>query len=402
MRRILPALLSLFALLSLSHAQGVATSEFCHAYATNKDYNGVQPFCEDTKVTASPGPAPATVPHPQAQVKGGISCSSTATFAAVTFTVYSDLACPSPPGHSVLNSATSHARLTGSLWTGESDSSYGQDEVNGLDLEVLAGDNDCNTGPFFETLVPLNMSVCNEAPPPPPPPPPPYCGTPIIIDTAGEGFHLTSAKDGVIFDLRGDGSPLLRWAWTAPGSRNAFLALDRNGDGRIESGKELFGNFTAQSDCPADQRNGFRALAEYDLPANGGNGDGVIDERDEVFKHLRLWIDRNHDGVSQPDELYTLPQLGVTSLGLAYTEQLPALSDEFGNWFRLKGQVNPEGQPLNDHVDRVMYDVYLRARTLGDPVGGTNSHLGGAASVTPAGTAGVDLPCCNGGTCGGG
>ena len=355
--------------------------------------SGTGTCVDDTTLPAwypplAPPPSPAASCQVVATCAPGNRYSGIVRGASISFTC---------PNQSVLNTAATHQVSPTEIQAiAEAEGVWNQ-----ALLASAEQSGDCNlglaVGPTYEY-----PQDCTLPPPPPPPPPPPNCGTPIIIDTAGEGFHLTSAKDGVIFDLRGDGSPLLRWAWTAPGSRNAFLALDRNGDGRIESGKELFGNFTAQSDCPADQRNGFRALAEYDLPENGGNGDGVIDERDEVFKHLRLWIDRNHDGVSQTDELYTLPQLGVTSLGLAYTEQLPALNDEFGNWFRLKGQVNPEGQPLNDHVDRVMYDVYLRARTIGDPVGGTSSHLGGAASVTPAGAAGVDLPCCNGGTCGGG
>jgi hypothetical protein len=164
----------------------------------------------------------------------------------------------------------------------------------------------------------------------------------------------------------------------------------------MESGKELFGNFTPQSDCAADQKNGFRALAEYDLPENGGNGDGVIDARDAVFEHLRLWIDKNHDGVSQTGELYKLPVLGVTSLGLEYTET--STRDQFGNWFRFKGKVNPEGQPATDHVDRTTFDVYLRARTLGDPIPPAGSSGAGTSSAAPAGAAGVDLPCCN---CGG-
>jgi hypothetical protein len=69
--------------------------------------------------------------------------------------------------------------------------------------------------------------------------------SPIIIDTTGKGFHLTSAADGVMFDISGDGHPV-KLAWTAADSGNAWLALDRNHDGKIGSGKELFGNFTAQ------------------------------------------------------------------------------------------------------------------------------------------------------------
>lgn len=143
----------------------------------------------------------------------------------------------------------------------------------------------------------------------------PNC-SPIIVDTTGEGFHLTSAADGVKFDIRADGHPI-QIAWTAPGSHNAFLALDRNGDGVINSGAELFGNFTRQ---PASASpNGFAALAVYDSPENGGNGDGVIDAKDAIFSSLRLWIDSNYDGVCQPEELHTLPELGVFSISLAYS-----------------------------------------------------------------------------------
>jgi hypothetical protein len=180
------------------------------------------------------------------------------------------------------------------------------------------------------------------------------CNSPIIIDTAGEGFHLTSASDGVLFDIEGDGNPL-QLGWTAPGSRNAFLALDRNHNGKIDSGKELFGNYTRQP--PSKDPNGFLALAEFDKPENGGNGDGIIDKRDAVFSHLVLWIDENHDGVSQPEEMRKLPELGVYSLSLQYKDS--RRQDQFGNGFRYKGKVNPEGQPKDDHVDRVMFDVFL-------------------------------------------
>ncbi len=113
----------------------------------------------------------------------------------------------------------------------------------------------------------------------------PCMPSPIIIDTEGEGFHLTSADNGVMFDIRGNGHPI-KLAWTAPGSHNAFLALDRDGSGTITSGKELFGNFTVQP--KSVHPNGFLALDEYDKPENGGNGDGVIDDHDAVYSKLRL------------------------------------------------------------------------------------------------------------------
>jgi hypothetical protein len=111
--------------------------------------------------------------------------------------------------------------------------------------------------------------------------------TPIIIDTDGKGYHLTSAADGITFDIHADGKPV-QVAWTQPGSTNGWLALDRNGNGKIDSGAELFGDHTAQP--KSDDPNGFLALAEFDKPAAGGNGDGVIDEKDQphAFRETQL------------------------------------------------------------------------------------------------------------------
>jgi len=179
-------------------------------------------------------------------------------------------------------------------------------------------------------------------------------GTPIILDITGRGFHLTSSENGVLFDLAGNGH-LAKVSWTDASSGNAFLALDRNGNGQIDTGKELFGNFTDQP--RSDDPNGFLALAVFDNPTNGGNGDGVIDEHDAIWSRLRLWIDENHDGISQPEELHTLSELGVYSIGLKYVQT--RRYDEFGNIFRYMGKLNPDGEPRGDQVNRKVYDVIL-------------------------------------------
>jgi hypothetical protein len=143
------------------------------------------------------------------------------------------------------------------------------------------------------------------------------CASPIIINLDGAHYELTDAAHGVQFDMSGKGTPI-QIAWTSPEANEAFLVLDRNGNGTIDYGSELFGNFTPQPQ--GQSRNGFVALAVFDSPENGGNRDGRIDSNDAVFHNLRLWIDANHNGISEPKELFTLEQRGVEAISLDYKD----------------------------------------------------------------------------------
>jgi len=171
---------------------------------------------------------------------------------------------------------------------------------------------------------------------------------------------LTDVAGGVKFDIVANGTPI-NVAWTRADSNDAFLALDRNHNGLIDSGAELFGNFTSQA--PSAKRggaNGFLALQVFDDPANGGNGDGQITDDDAIWPALRLWVDANHDGVSQADELRSLADNGVRAISLHYVQQKTI--DEFGNLYRFRSLVtmDKDAADLGGPIKRRAVDVFFK------------------------------------------
>jgi hypothetical protein len=121
----------------------------------------------------------------------------------------------------------------------------------------------------------------------------------------------------------------------------------------VDSGRELFGNITPQPQTN-DEANGFNALSYFDEAEQGGNGDSVIDQSDSVFALLRLWQDVNHDGVSPPQELHTLPSLNVTRVYLNYKQSKK--TDTYGNRFRYRAKVD---DAKGAKVNRWAWDVFL-------------------------------------------
>jgi hypothetical protein len=140
-------------------------------------------------------------------------------------------------------------------------------------------------------------------------------------------------------------------SWPDQVGQNGWLALDRNGNGLIDDFTELFGNLTPQPE--SDSPNGFAALAVFDDPSNGGNGNGEIDAGDAIYDHLVVWIDANHNGVSEPEELHRLQDLGIFRISLKY--HLASYVDPNGNHFRYKAAVWDEAGPSY----QACYDVAL-------------------------------------------
>lgn len=173
--------------------------------------------------------------------------------------------------------------------------------------------------------------------------------SPIVIDVAGNGFNLTDLEHGVSFDITGSLGPE-PLSWTQANSDDAFLTLDLNANGIIDSGRELLGNFSAQL-LPAagEERNGFNALAIYDT-----NLDGIINSGDGVYSELRLWQDKNHNAVSEPNELHSLGELGLISLELKHERSKKV--DEYGNEFRYRAKVR---DAKGTQLGRWAWDVFL-------------------------------------------
>lgn len=244
--------------------------------------------------------------------RSGIPCSDVAL--VIAHEIGHSLGLGHTPETECCDNYMMYPTTTGSL----SSRSVQTQECSQLELEWVMPD---------EPEHPDNQPLPGEEPENPNPADPE--NTPIVLDLRGDGFRFTSFEAGVRFDLDADGDPE-QTAWTDPFDDDVLLVLDRNANGRIDDGGELFGAVTTQA--PSPELNGFAALALFDARNHGGNEDGSISSADGVYGFLRVWKDGNQDGISQPWELQGLVGAGVTEIDLA-----PIISrrrDRHGNQLR--------------------------------------------------------------------
>ncbi|MFH0783337.1 MAG: calcium-binding protein, partial [Pseudomonadota bacterium] len=151
-------------------------------------------------------------------------------------------------------------------------------------------------------------------------------GSPLILDLDNDGIETTAVKAGTYFDHGGDGFAE-QTGWV--GQDDGLLVMDRNGNGQIDTGAELFGNNTLLANG-TKAANGFAALAELDT-----NHDGTVDAQDAAFAGLRVWKDSNGDGISATNELLSLAEAGVQAIATGYTTS--TLVDADGNAHKQTG-----------------------------------------------------------------
>lgn len=177
--------------------------------------------------------------------------------------------------------------------------------------------------------------------------------SPIVIDLGNNGVKLGTAGVGVRFDINANGTRD-HIQWVRPGGDEAFLALDRSGNGLVDDGSELFGVGTPLELQGRKAPNGFVGLAQYDDRQLGGNDDGFITEADAIWPQLRLWLDLNADGRATRNEMRPLRSAGITAL-----ETIPKLRkyvDAAGNWLPLWAWATQRTLPKR----ALMVDVFFK------------------------------------------
>ena len=177
---------------------------------------------------------------------------------------------------------------------------------------------------------------------------------PLTLDLDGDGLETTgvAATNPILFDHDGDG---IKNGTGWVNADDGFLVRDVNGNGTIDSGRELFGDSTIKSNGQL-ATDGFDALADLDSLANGGNADGRISSADAQFANLRVWRDLNQDGNSQTGELFTLASLNIASINVTRTANSQTLPNgnqiaDLGTFTKTDGTTGTTGAVTGNMAD---------------------------------------------------
>lgn len=164
--------------------------------------------------------------------------------------------------------------------------------------------------------------------------------SPIVLDLARNGFNFSGPRQPVAFDIDAD-TVREKICWTGTRTDDTFLAMDRNGNGMIDDGSELFGDSTPFLDGRPAQ-NGYQVLFELDVVR--GNGNGFLDVGDQDFERLLLWHDWNHNAKSEPAELIALAATDIYAVSVEYSVSLE--QDQHGNRLRFRGSAFRSGNSV--------------------------------------------------------
>lgn len=210
--------------------------------------------------------------------------------------------------------------------------------VHNLTSKVTSGYNWTPSGdPFDPSCIPTGCS-------------------PIVIDLDNDGIEFGPRDRFVAFDMTGDGRENLL-QWVARGGDEGILVLDRNGNGVIDTGAEMFGNFTPMELSENETaEHGYEALAQYDDEKLGGDGDGAITSGDSIWQRLGIWQDVNADALSQKTELTSLSSWPITRMGID-PEFKKDYWDTAGNWIPYWDWAYCEG---TDKCEVRTVDVFFR------------------------------------------
>lgn len=181
-------------------------------------------------------------------------------------------------------------------------------------------------------------------------------GDPLMVQLSSKPktIELTSAHDGVMFDLLGrkNQHKPVKTAWFANnGDNDNYFVVLPDAQGSVQGIDQLFGDNTFGPDLRYS-RQGFQALAKYD-----SNRDRTIDAKDLVFEKLRLWSDVNRDGIAQASELFTFKEKGIVILDLRFDARYKEV-DQHGNKVRYKSVV-----VMQDESMALAHDLWLRYTT---------------------------------------